>query len=316
MKESAALCSAHGWKGAVLRDVRTVNLQRGFGVSGKVMRLGSLALLLGLSAAIYITADYLRDGFRDPLPKRDSAADAGQLSLPSPTNQPATAEFGAPDESVAAHRSPATKSDAFLPGRLYAKYKDEANSGDLHAQYVLMTVLDACLRGPRTAEKLAELKGSGLADETLQATEARFRRCQPLYEAVPQIEDEYNRRYAALRSSQHPLILVKKRQVPLSEKRRLVLNAVSERYPEPYLYADAYLEAAILYREYPEVLDLPREEAWLLLYCEASLACDGPKEREYLRTVKYHAHEYAEIIARYTEINAAIRRQDWAALEL
>ena len=278
------------------------------------MRLGLFALLLGLSAAIYVAAGYLRDGLRDP--ERDSAAHTDHPLLTSPTTQPATAGSGAPVELVAAHRTPATDSDTFLPGRLYDKYKDEANSGDLHAQYVLMTALEACLRGPRTAEKLAELKGSGLAEEALQASEARFQRCKPLYEAVPQIEKEYNQRYEALRSSQHPLIQVKRRQLPLSEKRRLVLNAVSQRYPEPYLYADAYLEAAMLYREYPETLDVPREEAWLLLYCEASLNCDGPKEREYLRTVKYHAHEYTEIISHYTEISAAIRRQDWAALGL
>ncbi|MGH8239535.1 MAG: hypothetical protein ACREXP_21330, partial [Steroidobacteraceae bacterium] len=82
------------------------------------------------------------------------------------------------------------------------------------------------------------------------------------------------------------------------------------------LYADAYLEAAMLYREYPQTLDASREAAWLLLYCEASHTCDGRKEREYLRTVKYHAHEYEEVIARYSEISAAIRREDWAALGL
>jgi hypothetical protein len=285
-------------------------------VSGTVIRLGSLALLLGLLAAIYVASDYPGNGFRDPPPQRIATANTGQLSRDPATNRAGTAAPDAADELAAAQPSPAAESDGFLPDHLYATYQDEANRGNLHAQYVLMTVLESCLRGPKTAEKVAELKASGLADDVLHDIEARFERCQALYRAVPQLEQEYRRHYDAVTSGKHPLILAKQRQIPLSEKRRLVLNAISERYPEPYLYADAYLEAALLYREYPEALDTPREEAWLLLYCEASLSCDGRKEREYLRTVKYHAHEYQEVIARYSEISAAIRRQDWAALGL
>ena len=285
-------------------------------MSGTVIRLGSLALLLGLSAAIYLAVDYRGNGPSDPPPTRTTTADTAPLSRDPASNWAGSAAPGVANELATAQPSPGAESDGFLPDRLYATYKDEANSGNLHAQYVLMTVLESCLRSPKTAEKVAELKASGLADDVLQGIEARFERCQSLYKAVPQLEQEYQRHYDALTSSKHPLILAKKRQIPLSEKKRLVLNAISERYPEPYLYADAYLEAAMLYREYPEALDAPREEAWLLLYCEASLTCDGRKEREHLRTVKYHAHEYQEVITRYTEISAAIRREDWAALGL
>ena len=205
-------------------------------------------------------------------------------------------------------------SESFYPADLYLDYLDAARDGDLDAAYVLATALSECRFAPSSAEELAAFKAAPASPEIVDTVVNRFSRCQPLRDIVPNVESEYERWYATLRNGQHPLMMVKQRGTTVDEQRQLLVAAISRVYPEDFMYADVYLQAARFFSRYPEKLDHLQKEAWLLLYCESSIRCDSRKERANLRTRRYKAGEYDQIIAKENAIRDAIASRDWDAL--
>ena len=289
-------------------------------INGRVKLLALFLLLVGSSYyGIAVFRDAPADNTKGSVAAKNavkaiSAEPEDRLEEP-PSHANPNSELSSEVSSADGFSEPEEGTQAFRPDELYAEYVDEADAGNLDAQYVLVTALDECRRGASTEEDIAALERRAVAEKVLQAIEDRFHRCKHLRDAVPNVETEYQQRYQAARDGQHPLVLVKQRGISVDEKRRRVMQAITRQYPESHLYARAYMEAAILYREYPEMLDIHREEAWLLMGCEADFHCDSQKEREYLRE-KYHAHDYDEIVAIEASIRRAIGQQDWNDLGL
>lgn len=202
----------------------------------------------------------------------------------------------------------------FRPSELYAKYLAGARGGDPDAQIVLVAVLAECRTSVKSASALERVKQEGMPPDVVEVATARYLRCKSLRDAVPDLDSEYETWESAARENKHPLLLVGQRNVPIDEKRRLLRTAISEEYPERFLYGKAYLEAAAYFREYAEKRDLFREEAWLLIYCDVSPNCDGQKEREFLRNSKYQQYQFDEIQSVEKSILESMKQHDWDAL--
>lgn len=285
--------------------------------------LAAAALGAALAAAYFGT-----DGFRSQLAQdTDKSIPGAGSTLPSPAEPPKRSEQSGSERTLATAsgdnsvpRTPKDEVESALeslnPAELYLRYISQAESGDHNAQYVLVTALQECQDVPSTTAEIDDLRRSGTPTDILTAVESRFQRCRPLLVSVSDLNAEYQHWYQAALESQHPLLLVQQRNVDLEEKRERVKAAISGDYPEPYLYSRAYLEAAILYREYPEQIDMHRDAAWQLVYCGASLKCNSAGLLEYFRNEKYHAHEVEEILTIQTSIEAALQRGDWNALGL
>jgi hypothetical protein len=232
--------------------------------------------------------------------------------------QPREGETGgqpARHQSVAANerhiREPGPES--FRPAALYEKYSAAAIEGDLNAQYVLMTALGECRSVARGESDLEKLARAGIDQDVVRAARERYERCRPLLAKVPDIESEYNRWQRLVTNAGHILLMAKQQGMPAEQRLLLIKRAIAGPYPEPHLYAEAYLDAARFYSNYPEHLDPMREEAWLLLYCAKSYHCNSDAERSRVGQ-KYHSHEYKEIAALETSLRQAIERREWHAL--
>lgn len=292
-------------------------------MTAKTNRLLLAAVVLGAAlAATYFGTD----GFRSQLAQDTGKSLPGAGStLPSPAESSKRSADSERTLATASGDNPVPRTpkqevesalESFNPAELYSRYISQAESGDQNAQYVLVTALQECQDVPSTTAEIDDLRRSGMPTDILKAVESRFQRCRPLLVSVPDLNAEYQHWYQAALESQHPLLLVQQRNVDLEEKRERVKAAISADYPEPYLYSRAYLEAAILYREYPEQMDMHRDAAWQLVYCEASLKCNSAELLEYFRNEEYHAHDVEEILSIQSSIEAALQRGDWNALGL
>lgn len=197
---------------------------------------------------------------------------------------------------------------------MYEKYVDRANDGDLDSVAVLVSVLGECRNLENPVEKFEELRRSDLPQDMLALELARHERCSALISILPDLDTEFLERTDELRAARHPLLMVKRRLPEADEKRPLLIQAILGDYPEPHLYARAFMEAGSFHYEYPEYVDKHREEAWFLLSCEASLTCDSNAQRQELRTKKYLEHEYLEIEKIEASLRSAIRQRDAEAL--
>jgi hypothetical protein len=224
------------------------------------------------------------------------------------------------DQAPAASRADAGRIEpprtAFSPSRLFADYIDQAVEGDADAQYVVMTALKNCLGGIQTAAELEAMRFRGLPNEVLAAISDKFERCRALYAVVPDIEAEHERWSRSVRESRHPLILVKRPADSSAEKRQAIIFALAAKYPEEYLYAEVYVEAARYFRTFPDRIDPVKEAAWLSLYCEASFSCDNEAEHEEWRKTTYAPWQYEEIVTLEQKIRSALDQQDWDSLGL
>lgn len=222
-------------------------------------------------------------------------SDSPQASNEPPTPGPARV---APWESDVTH---------FHPALIYDKYLKAAESGDADAQYILSTAFLECLNVPRTEDELDldDLKRSNLPGEFIETARRRFENCKPLHDLHADLESRYRHWRDEAYDSGHPLMLMKQPGLPSQSKRLLLKQAVAARYPEPYLYAEAFISVAEFFRNDPTYQNKHREEAWRLLYCVASYACHAVAERRALRK-KYHSHDYNQITVAESQIRSAL----------
>jgi hypothetical protein len=222
------------------------------------------------------------------------------------------------DQTSAGSRAGATRIESprapFSPSRQFVDYIDQAVEGNADAQYIVMTALEDCLRGVKTAGELEEMRSRGLPSETVAAISDQFERCRALHTAVTDIEAEYERWSRLVRESRHPLILVKRPTDDSAEKRQAIIFALAAKFPEEYLYAEAYMEAARYFRTFPDRIDPVKEAAWLALYCEASFGCDSEAEHEEWRKTTYPPWQYEEIVTLERKIRSALDQEDWDSL--
>lgn len=202
---------------------------------------------------------------------------------------------------------------SFIPLDTWTKYSQRAEQGDLDATYILAFVINECRNVDRKGfiDRIAQ---SDLPPELKAAEEARFERCMPLVDEVGDTTAVYDRLYQTLHSEWHPLTMVNVQGNPPIEKRDRLIWALMGNYPEQFMYAQAFMAAAVYERENTASLDDYRHQAWTILYCEASLRCDSEEYLGTLRTSIYHDREVDEILEIASAIKEAILNGDPDAL--
>lgn len=203
------------------------------------------------------------------------------------------------------------------PLRIYVAYLDRANAGDLDAAYALLTALDKCRGVVSSMEELqTEFVDAGLSRDLIEFEKERFAHCEPLFSSGIDAESEYDRWYTVASDGRHALILVRQRNLGFDELRSTVITALSQSYPEPHMYHEAFLAASRLYLEYPEKgVDESRYSAWLLLACSASPQCDRDSMLDQVAIV-VSTIQLAEILELESQFSEAIRNQQWESLGL
>lgn len=217
------------------------------------------------------------------------------------TTSPPTPDFNEPDITQ------------ISPEAIWNKYIQRAEEGDLDAIYVLAFILNEC-RNTGTEGFIDRIQRSNLTIAIKEHEVSRFKRCMPLISKIDDPKATYDRLYQTLHDEVHPVTMVNVPGLPpVSRKDRLVLAVMGD-YPEQFMYAKAYLAAVVYHREYVDYPDVYRQEAWTILYCEASLKCNSNEYRENLQSAKYHPHEYNAILDIEKSIRGAIQDRDSSAL--
>lgn len=269
-----------------------------------------VVVLAAGAIALYVTS--IRIGNVDRSVSGDLTA-----TEPAPEVSNSSSSIDANTVELPTHTFPseeAREPPAFDPREMYEKYVDLANAGDLNAKFVLFTVYEQC-RNLKDPERFIDtVRRSSLPQELVDREIARAERCAPLLKLLPDPDAASIALYEEIRQSRHPLLLVQTGSLPAEEKKDRLMAAILADYPEPHLYARAFLEAATYHTLYPEHANLVRHEAWMLLHCEASLDCNVHERRRELSTTKVAEHEYGEILLTEKKIREAILRRDPMAL--
>lgn len=199
------------------------------------------------------------------------------------------------------------------PDAIWNRYFQRAENGDLDAIYILAFILNEC-RQTGDEGFVDHIQRSTLPTETKEQEVSRFTRCTPLIAKIEDPAATYDRLYQILHDEVHPVTTVNVPGLPpVSRKDRLTLAIMGD-YPEQFMYSNAYLAAVVYHRESVTYPDVYRQEAWTILYCEASLKCDSNEYRKSLQSVKYHPNEYDEILSIEESIRGAIQDRDSNAL--
>lgn len=194
------------------------------------------------------------------------------------------------------NRSPWVNTLEIDPGALYEKYILRATEGDIEATFVVVSAIRACRFVTRSEEEI-DRNVTYYPQEVIDHQRRRLKNCESLYSQVSDPESEYDKWYQTIRSSGHPLFKVKQRSLAYEELKPLVIAALSEQYPRPYLYADAFGAAARMYFEYPEHgIDENKFHAWQLMTCSALVECDHNAMLSSLHSV-LPKHQVDEIYA-------------------
>ncbi|MDH3691762.1 MAG: hypothetical protein OEU36_20155 [Gammaproteobacteria bacterium] len=171
------------------------------------------------------------------------------------------------------------------PGATYKNYVANAVDGDIESAFVLVSSMRQCRFIARSEDEIRQKYAEGGHDEELVEHQVRrLNNCKSLFDEVQDVDAEYNIWYQIVRESGHPLFQVKQRSLPYQKLKPLVVAALSEQYPESYLYADAFGAASRMYLEYPEHgIDENKFHAWQLMTCSAIIGCDHDQMLSELR---------------------------------
>lgn len=197
---------------------------------------------------------------------------------------------------------------------LYDEYAMDADSGDLDAILVLVSVFEECrnIRSPATlVDRLGE---NGLPAEMIAAEEERYQRCALLLERAPDVDGKLQEQYAVLQDTQHPLFMVRRQLSDPITKKEILTYAVLYDHPIEHILSRAFTEASLYHSIYPEHRDHLRSEAWALLACETNWHCDGADLRDRELRERFVGHEFDEIIRIKQAIVGAINSRDPTAL--
>jgi len=203
-------------------------------------------------------------------------------------------ESGGPDATP----TPWANTIEIDPGATYKNYVANAIDGDIESAFVLVSSMRQCRFIARSEDEIRRTYAEGgFDDELVEHQVRRLNNCKSLFDEVQDVEAEYNIWYQIVRESGHPLFQVKQRRLPYQKLKPLVIAALSERYPESYLYADAFGAASRIYLDYPEHgIDDNRFHAWQLMTCSAIIGCDHNQMLSMLRA-QLPKHQADEIYA-------------------
>ena len=221
-----------------------------------------------------------------------------------------------------------------LPHTSYQQYLSDAESGSPEAQFYISAALGRCSAvSIRTEQEIDEIETIGeFSGEFIQQIKRTLRECKPLYALLGEV-DINELRQAWLESSaaggHHVakiLSLFEYPEPPDQAEALMVLYAALEQSKgNPILEEKSYAAALKFYSIYIEpsnisygAVDHRRSNdrnAWDYLACQKSITCDID---EFTNLVGEHFYEYevSEMVARASEISAAIIGMQWEKLGL
>ncbi|MDH3646882.1 MAG: hypothetical protein OER80_08920 [Gammaproteobacteria bacterium] len=224
----------------------------------------------------------------------------------APADEPVSIEtdaYGAANLNSAAQQDPrrskhpriATR-PRFDPGTLYRKHLDAALAGDMESQFVLYEVSDYCRGAPRSNSDIERLETIGADDFILARSKQLLDECASLHEEIPDPGAAATQWYEAVSGAGHPLVSLVWRNQASDAYITNIKTALAHQFAEPFIRSRAYFAAAVLHAQYPEHADPIRQEAWFVLYCRTSPACNLDGYRADAE-VRYHNHQIDDIFA-------------------
>ena len=172
-------------------------------------------------------------------------------------------------------------------------------------------------------EKLEEIEARGdLSEAILDSIRNSHEACRSLHENFPNVELNARQEAWTKTAAENGFALAKlelssgtNSSLSPEEFRSLLYEALSSTDDNKYLEEQAYRFVLRYLSKHKEWSNFDHE-AWSMMYCKSSAACDYQEYYDKHLAVNYHSHEIDSLIDRQKELEMAIARKNWEELSL